>query len=511
MLNLATILESSAAQYPNKPVIIMGDMSMTYAQLNGAANQVATALAKVGVGRGDRVAIMLPNVPYFPLAYFGILKTGATVVPLNVLLKGREVTYHLNDSQAKVLIAFDMFAEDAKRGFEESDTCEHLWIATTNPAGDSPVSGENITTLGRAMHGNPPTFDNIQTMPDDTAVILYTSGTTGQPKGAELTHFNMFFNALYAADKLVQVTPDDVFMAVLPLFHSFGQTCVMNAGIYGGVTITMLPRFEPDKALAIMARDGATLFAGVPTMYWALLNTPGKEQFIEPIRKTLRLCSSGGSAMPVELMRQFEETFGVTILEGFGLSETSPVATFNTSKEARKPGSIGTAIWGTEVKIFDEHDREVPRGERGEIVIRGHNVMKGYLGRPEATAECMRNGWFHSGDIGYMDEDDYIFIVDRKKDMILRGGFNVYPRELEEVLMMHPAVSLVAVVGVSDEKLGEEIKAYIVRKPDISVTEDELSAWCQENMAAYKYPRFIEFRDELPMTATGKILKRELR
>jgi long-chain acyl-CoA synthetase len=348
-------------------------------------------------------------------------------------------------------------------------------------------------------------------MPDDTAVILYTSGTTGTPKGAELSHFNMFLNALYSADKLIQFGPNEVTMAVLPLFHSFGQTCVMNATIYAGGTITMLPRFEPDKALAVMARDGVTIFAGVPTMYWAMLNVPGKEQYVEQIRSTLRMCVSGGSAMPVELMRQFEEAFGVTILEGYGLSETSPVATFNQSREERKPGSIGKAIWGSAVSIFDENDRKVERGERGEIVIRGHNVMKGYLGRPDATREVMRNDWFHTGDIGYMDEDGFIFIVDRKKDMILRGGFNVYPREIEELLMTHPDVSLVAVVGVADERLGEEIKAYIVPKQGATSSEDEIIVWCKEQMASYKYPRMVEFREALPMTATGKILKRELR
>ncbi len=511
MLNLATILENSAQHYPDKVALIMGDMRLSYAQLNGAANQLANALQKAGVGKGDRVAIMIPNLPFFPIAYYAILKTGGTVVPLNVLLKGREVAYHLDDSRAKVLIAFEMFAEDAKKGFEAAEGCEQLWIATANPAGDSPVSGEGITTLGRAMQGNAPTFDTVQTMPDDTAVILYTSGTTGQPKGAELSHFNMTFNAMYAADRLIGVSPDDVLMAALPLFHSFGQTCVMNTGVYSGGTITLLPRFEADKALALLARDGVTVFAGVPTMYWAMLNVPQKEQFIPKVQESLRICCSGGSAMPVELMKQFEETFGVTILEGYGLSETSPVATFNTSQEDRKAGSIGTAIWGTQVKIFDDQDNEVPRGERGEIVIRGHNVMKGYLGRPDATAEAMRNDWFHTGDIGYMDEDGYIFIVDRKKDMVLRGGFNVYPREVEEVLMTHPDVSLVAVVGIQDERLGEEIKAYIVPNASATASEDEIIAWCKENMASYKYPRIVEFRDALPMTATGKILKRELR
>ncbi len=465
MLTLATLLQSSVEKYPDKNALIMGDSKLTYAQLEATSNQFAGALKKSGVVKGDRVAMMLPNVPYFPIVYYGILKAGATVVPLNVLLKGREVAYHLNDSQAKILIAFEMFAEDAKKGFEECGVTEELWIVTGNPAGDSPVSGEGITTMGRAMHGNAPTFDPVQTMPDDTAVILYTSGTTGQPKGAELSHFNMFFNAMFSADRLMCMTPDDVLFATLPLFHSFGQTCVMNAGLYAGTTITMLPRFEADKALAVMARDGVTIFAGVPTMYWALLNVPDSDALVDKVKTRLRAAVSGGSAMAVELMRQFEERFGVAILEGYGLSETSPVASFNMSADSRKPGSIGTEIWGTQIKIFDDQDNEVAANERGEIVIRGHNVMKGYLGRPDATAETMRGGWFHSGDIGYKDEDGFIFIVDRKKDMILRGGFNVYPRELEEVLMTHPAVSLVAVLGVPDDRMGEEIKAFIVTKP----------------------------------------------
>jgi long-chain acyl-CoA synthetase len=347
-------------------------------------------------------------------------------------------------------------------------------------------------------------------MADDTAVILYTSGTTGTPKGAELSHSNMVMNARLT-DNMIP-GGDDVTLIVLPLFHSFGQTVQMNAGFYTGATLTLLPRFDPDATLGIMVRDNVTLFAGVPTMYWALLNHPNADKYdLEKISKNLRVCSSGGSAMPVTVMKAFEEKFQTTILEGYGLSETSPVASFNPYDGVRKAGSVGIPVWGVEVRIVDAEDNDVPTGELGEIVIRGHNIMTGYYNRPEATAEVMRNGWFHSGDIGNMDEDGYIYIVDRVKDMVIRGGLNVYPREVEDVLMTHPDVSLVAVVGMPDEKFGEEVKAFVVLKPNATVTEAELGAWAKENMAAYKYPRMVEFRDALPMNATGKILKRELK
>jgi long-chain acyl-CoA synthetase len=344
-------------------------------------------------------------------------------------------------------------------------------------------------------------------MPDDTAVILYTSGTTGRPKGAELTHFNMFANAMISTDKLFGLGPETVALCALPLFHSFGQTCVMNCVFYAGGTISLIPRFEPVKAFEIMQRDSVSYFAGVPTMYFYLLNHPDAGKYD---LSSLRYCSSGGAAMPVEVMHAFNGRHGVTILEGYGLSETSPVASFNHLHRAPKPGSIGTPIWGVQMKCVDPEGREVPVGEMGEIAIRGHNVMKGYYKRPEATAEAIRNGWFHSGDLARVDEDGYFFIVDRIKDMILRGGFNVYPREIEEVLYGHPAIAEAAVIGVRDEALGEEVKAVVAFKPGKSASEEELIAYCKERLAAYKYPRSVEVRDTLPKTASGKILKREL-
>jgi long-chain acyl-CoA synthetase len=359
-------------------------------------------------------------------------------------------------------------------------------------------------------------FETRRRRPDDTAVILYTSGTTGQPKGAELTHLNMVTNALTSRDMFLPATlggiEQDVALITLPLFHSTAQTCLQNAGLYGGFRLVLLPRFEPAAVLDTMMRERVNLWIGVPTMYWMLLqHVAAAKVDPAPVAKQLRLCVSGGAPMPVEVMRRFEEMFGVRVLEGYGLSETSPVACFNQIHRPSKPGTVGQPIFGVDVQCVDDQDRPVAVGERGEVVIRGPNVMKGYLNRPEATAEVLRHGWFHTGDVGSIDSDGYLSIVDRMKDMIIRGGLNVYPRELEEVLMTHPAIALVAVVGVPHERLGEEIKAFVVRKPGAELTADALVAWGREQFASYKAPRIVEFRETLPIGPTGKILKRELR
>lgn len=516
MLNLAVLLEDSVRETPDRTAVIFNEMKFSYQAVNAAANQVAHALNDMGIEPGDKVALSCPNLPYFPIVYYGILKAGAVVVPLNVLLKAREIAYHLADSDAKAYLCFEgteqlPMGKMGHGGFQEAENCETFVIITANPGGDSPIPG--VKTLGQAMHNKPPAYPTVQTNADDTAVILYTSGTTGKPKGAELSHMNMVMNARLAENLYETRLGEDVHLVTLPLFHSFGQTVQMNGGFYTRASLSLLPRFEPDAALAIMDRDNVTVFAGVPTMYWALLNYPEADKYdLDKIARNLRLAVSGGAAMPVEVMKAFENRFNVKILEGYGLSETSPVATFNRMDRPAKPGSVGLPVWGVEIRVVDEDDEDVPQGELGEIVIRGHNVMKGYHNRPEANEKAFRNGWFHTGDIGRMDEDGYIYIVDRVKDMIIRGGFNVYPREVEEVLMEHPAVSLAAVVGVPNDQYGEEIKAFIVPQEEAdAVGEDELRAWAKENMADYKYPRLIEFRDTLPMNATGKILKRELR
>jgi long-chain acyl-CoA synthetase len=504
-LNLAIALQESARLYPTKTGIIWGERTMTYAELNGAANQVANALRSLGIRQGDKVALMLPNVPQFAVLYYGILKVGATVLPLNVLFRAGEVAYHLEDSDAVAFFVWEGIAEEGKRAFDRVETCRHLVVVNGPESDYLPDGALSFDALSAVAS---PHFDLVWPMPDDTAVILYTAGTTGRPKGAELTHFNMMYNAAFCADRLFGLTDDDVGLATLPLFHSFGQTCVMNALIYAGATMAMLPRFEPDKALEAIQRYRVSYFAGVPTMYFYLLHYPDAGKYDV---SSLRLCITGGAALPVSVLKGFEQRYNVVVLEGYGLSETSPVASFNVRERERKPGSIGLPIWGTEMRVVNDSDVAVPMGGEGEIVIRGHNVMKGYYKRPEATAEVMRGGWFHTGDIARVDEEGYFFIVDRKKDLIIRGGLNVYPREVEEVLYAHPAVADAAVIGVPDEALGEEVKAVVVLKNGQTATVEDIIGYCKERIASFKYPRYVEFRDSLPKAPTGRILKRELR
>ena len=517
-LNLASVLDHRARLDPDRVAITCGATELSYGQLDARASQVAAGLSALGIAPGEHVALLSPNVPWFPIAYFGILKAGAAVVPLNVLLKPREIAYHLRDSEAKALVAFEgtpelPLAATARAACDESG-CEHLVIMTVDSAAPSPVAG--ALTIGQVMHAHAAHFETRRRRPDDTAVILYTSGTTGHPKGAELTHQNMLLNAVATRDMLLPALRgglgQDVTVVTLPLFHSTAQTCQMNASLYGGFRMVLLPRFDPRAALDAFAREQASFWIGVPTMYWALLQHVAASGIDPaPMVEHLRICVSGGAPMPAEVLRRFEDTFRVRVLEGYGLSETSPVVCFNQLQKPSRPGTVGQPVFGVDVRCVDEEGRPVAAGERGEIVVRGPNVMKGYYNRPDATLHAMRNGWFHTGDIGVLDADGYLSIVDRKKDMILRGGFNVYPREIEEVMMTHPAVSLVAVLGVPDDRLGEEVKAFVVRKPGATLSEEDLLAWCREQLAAYKYPRAIEFRDALPVSATGKILKRELR
>jgi long-chain acyl-CoA synthetase len=410
---------------------------------------------------------------------------------MNVLLKEREVAYYLEDSGAKLLFAWEGMLDAAKAGAERAG-------ATVIP-----VDFEGfVQRLGEAK----PVEEVSDRGDDDTAVLLYTSGTTGSPKGAELTHANLCTNA-ETSRGLYDGGPEDVMLGALPLFHAFGQTCAMNVAALGGSCLSLIPRFDPQKALEIFERDKVTIFLGVPTMYGAMLHSPAREDHDS---SSLRLCVSGGSALPVELLHGFEEAFGCAILEGYGLSETSPVASFNHLDRERKPGSIGTPIAGVEMKVVDEDGNDLPQGEVGEIVIKGPNVMKGYWNRPDATAEAIVDGWFHTGDLARVDEDGYFFIVDRKKEMIVRGGYNVYPREIEEVLYEHPAVREAAVIGVPDESLGEEVAAAIALKDGADASEDDIRAFVKEQVAGYKYPRRIWFVDDLPKGPTGKILKREI-
>jgi long-chain acyl-CoA synthetase len=512
-LNLATILDFTAARYPDKVAQLASGRCHTHAELCDAVHRFAGVLTSLGIRPGDRVAMMLPNVPEFTVVYFGILCAGAVVVPINILAVAPEIAYFLQHSEASAFIAWDDFAAAAGAARESAPSCRHMMLVTKQ-AGDAVPSG--MLDYHAAMAGATPLAETFMTMPDDTAVILYTSGTTGRPKGAELTHFNLYSNAQWCSERSEAVFPDRLFvygpgqigLAALPLYHSFGQTAIQNGLLFNGAAISYLPRFTPDTALEAIARDRVTYFAGVPTMYFALLHHPTADRYD---LRTLRYCTSGGAPMPVEVMHAFDARFGTSIREGYGLSETSPVACFHTPARPRKPGTVGWAIDGCEVRVVDDQDRPVPAGTSGEVVMRGQNIMKGYFRNPEATAEAMRNGWFHSGDIGILDEEGYLAIVDRKKDMILRGGYNVYPREVEEVLYSHPAVREAAVIGVPDEAHGEEVRAVVALKEGVAATEEEIIAFCKERVAAYKYPRSVQFRPSLPKGPTGKILKRELR
>lgn len=519
-LNLASIIEHHARLTPEREAVIWNEMRFSYGQLNGLANRVANALVEMNVGLGDKVALICPNLPFFPIVYYGILKAGAAVVPMNVLFKEREIAYHLSDSDAKAVFVFEgtdelPMAQTAKKAFDEVETCEHFIVMTANPLGKSPF--EDAKTLTEITADKPETFETIPTAPDDTCAILYTSGTTGQPKGAELSHLNIYMNAnvSWALHFPAIDFPNEdqqCCLITLPLFHTTGQTAQMNAQMLAGNRIVLLPRFDAEAALGAIKNESVNFWTGVPTMYWAILRYVEENDLdVAPYASSMKVMSSGGAPMPVEVMKSFQEKFGVRILEGYGLSETSPISTFNHPQAVSKPGKVGQPIFGVEVRCVDENDEEVPRGERGEVVMRGHNIMKGYYKRPKETAEAMRGGWFHSGDIGIMDADGYLEIVDRKKDMILRGGYNIYPRELEETIMTHPAVSLVAVLGVPSERLGEEVKAFVVKKKDAKLSEDEFIEWCKQQFAANKYPRFVEFREELPIGGTGKIQKRTLR
>ena len=488
MPNLAYNLAEVAVPCADRTAIKLDEIELSYAALDAASACAAELLRRLGIKPGDRVGLMLPNVPQFAIAYYGILRAGAVVVPMNVLLKERETGFYLSDSQAVAVFAWHDVARVAKAGAKAAGAeCIVVepgefeqWLDAFGPA--------DLTVVPRAA--------------DDTAVILYTSGTTGTPKGAELTHGNLLANT-EAATELLQLTGmGDVILGALPLFHSFGQVCGLNASIVAGACLTLIPRFMPAKALSIIERDAVTVFEGVPTMYAAMLNDPDRHSYD---MSSLELCASGGAALPVEILKGFEATFGCKVLEGYGISETSPIASFNHAHMECKPGSIGTPIAGVEMKLVDAVDGV------GEIAIRGHNVMKGYWGRPEATAEAIdADGWFLTGDMAMVDSDGYFFIVDRTKDLIIRGGYNVYPREIEEVLYEHPAVREAAVVAVPHAELGEEVGAAVALKAGADATPADLRAFVKERIAAYKYPRNVWIVDELPKGPTGKILKREI-
>ncbi|MDX2648111.1 long-chain fatty acid--CoA ligase [Streptomyces sp. PA03-1a] len=487
-MHLTDFLAASAHAHGDRVAVELGDHALTYAELDAIAGRTAAFLAAQAVRPGDRVGLMLPNLTEFPVLYYGILRAGAVVVPMNPLLKPREIAHYVRDSGMEFLLTWNGVADQARAGAEGTAT-------TIVPV--APGALEDLL----ANHPNPAQPEPLDG--DDLAVILYTSGTTGAPKGAMLTHANLARNAEIAARTLMRLTPDDVVMGCLPLFHAFGQACAMNAAVSAGARLTLLARFDPAQALRTIAERQVTIFEGVPTMYAAML----AERLNDPARhdtSSLRLCASGGAPLPVEVLHTFETAFSCAVLEGFGMSETSPVASFNHLDRPRKPGSIGTPIEGVEMRLLD------PQDGVGELCVRGHNVMAGYWGRPEATAETVVDGWLRTGDLARVDDDGYFYIVDRKKDLVIRGGFNVYPREIEEVLYKHPAVAEAAVIGIPHPTLGEEVAAVVALRPGTATGAEELREFVRDRLAPYKYPREVWLVDALPKGPTGKILKREI-
>ena len=501
-LTIASILAESAVRHADRTAVVLGDLRLTYAQLWGHALQYASVLRDKGIGPGDKVALLLPNTPHFPLAYFGTLALGGVAVPVHALLKAEEIQYVLEDSGAKALVCAAPLLGEGAKGAELAG----IPVLAVMDGGDATL--ERIDTM--ALSATPiPAL--VPREPEDTAVILYTSGTTGQPKGAEITHLNVTMNVVASAMHSFDIDQDDVVLGCLPLFHTFGQTCCMNTAFYVGASVVLLPRFDGAQALELLTKEKCTIFMGVPTMYVGLLEAAKTSD----LRPQLKSALSGGAALPVPVLEKFAEVFGTQVLEGYGLTETSPVATFNQVGFPPKPGTVGKQIWGVEVEVakaeVDERIELLPTGELGEIVVRGHNVFKGYLNKPEATQAAIVDGWFRTGDLGTKDADGYVSIVDRKKDMVIRGGYNVYPREVEEALLRHPAVGQVAVFALPDPQYGEEVSAAIVRDPaGGEVTEAEISEWAKSKLAAYKYPRRVFFVDSFPLGPSGKVLKREL-
>ena len=492
---LAEMLAESARKYPKKYALISQEKFLTYEELEREVKKAAAALKRLGVKKGDAIGLLLPNNFQFVIAYYAVAYLGGIIVPMNIMFKPLEITYIMNNAQAKLLITAEAFAKNAFQAKADIPSLEHILVKGSDEYG---LRWEELLEWETDDLAAPAVEE------DDVLIYLYTSGTTGKPKGAMLTHANLYYNALGMAQRS-QASADDIYLCVLPLFHTFAATCCMNTPLSQGGTIVLMENFIPQTLLKNIERYKVTIFTAVPSMYTVIVNMDIKDIDLSSIR----LCISGGASLPVEIMEKTQQKMNCVVLEGYGLSETSPVVTFNLLDKV-KPGSIGVALEGIETKIFDDNDQECPLGTVGEIVTKGPNVMKGYLGLPEESAKALRNGWLHTGDLGRMDEDGYIFLVDRKKDLVIVAGLNVYPREVEEVIYTHPAVLETAVIGVPDKLRGEALKAVVVLKPGAELREKDIIKYCRERLAAYKVPRLVEFIAELPKNATGKILKREL-
>ena len=498
-MNLSNLLASSAAQRPEHPAIRFLERTITYKELNRQVDCLSHGLVHAGLGPGDVCILMVPNSIEWIVAYYALAKMGAVVVPVNFLYRIGELEHIFKDSGARAFIGHKDYLEQPRR------VMEHLPKMNLR-IGQGVSPGQEFIPL-EELFADEGTFHPYPARDDDTFTIIYTSGTTGLPKGAMLTHYNLASNAMTVAG-MRSTRPEDVVFGVLPFYHIFGQTSVLNASIYLGLTIRVWPAFNAEELFSAIEEEKSSILIAVPTIF----NRLSELADVHPPRRSgLRFCVSGGASLPVQVLRRFEDRFATTIYEGYGLTECSPVCVENPFGRETRPGSIGIPIPGFQARIVNDQDEDVPVGAVGELIILGPGVMKGYLNQPEATAETLRGGWLHTGDLARMDKDGYIYIVDRKKEMIIRGGYNVYPREIEEILYTHPDVVEAAVVGVPHPDLGEEVAAMVVLREGASATSEELRQFVKERVAPYKYPRRIEPVKELPKGHTGKILKRNLR
>lgn len=526
---LYTLLDEITKKYPQNTATIFYNARLSYEELKEQVDAFAHSLEQLGVEKGCRVAIMMPNTPQMVIAYYAALKIGGIVVQTNPLYKENELRHQLQDSGAKVIISLDMLYPTIQKVRNET-YLEHVILSNIKdylafpltllypikerkegkvkiPAGENILWFKDLLERSRGKKAEPANINHKE----DLALIQYTGGTTGISKGAMLTHFNLVANIYQMKYWITDLEEGkEVMMGALPFFHVYGMTACMNYSIASAGTLILIPRFNVDTILKMIKKHRPTLFPGVPTMYVALLNHKDLSKYDI---SSIRVCLSGAAPLPVKVQKQFEEATGGKLVEAYGLSETSPATHCNPIYSLRKEASIGIPVPDTDCKIMDleSGEKELPPGERGELVIKGPQVMKGYWNMPEETKEVLQDGWFYTGDIAIMDEKGFFYIVDRKKDVILAGGFNVYPRDIEEVLYKHPKISEACVIGVKDEYRGETVKAYIVPKQGENLTEEEIKNYCREHLAAYKVPKIYELTDELPKTLVGKVLKRSLR
>lgn len=498
-LNLFQAFKDSAKKFEEKTALIYGSHHIPYRRLLDAVERLANSLSKLGFIQGDRAALMLPNIPQFVICYFALLKLGVWVIPVNTMFKEGEIGYLLEDSEAKGIIAVERYKTQVQKAVQNLEFC-HIVI----------FLGDNIPNwaydLTKLIASSNPMFEDTEIDSNDTAVVLYTSGTTGRPKGAELSHKNILAQVESIRQVLV-LESQDTLLCALPLFHSYGQMSTMNAPLVTGSTVVVLSKSQAEDVAKALAEYHISIFLGLPSMFHALNQLEvNKEDF-----RRLKYCISSGAPLPDNLRSSFEEKFGKPILEGYGLTEAGPLLAIQGLEHPRKPNSVGFPTYGVQIRVVNDSNNEVPFNEVGEIVVHGHNVMKGYLNRPETSKQVLKDGCLNTGDLGKFDEDGYLYIVDRKKDLILKGGFNVYPQEVESILFGHPKVKECAVIGVKDEIQGEEIKALILPKQGEKLTEEELVEYCRERLAVYKCPKYFELVTTLPRSTAGKILKRELK